>query len=85
MNTPDSELGIPQEGYPAPENRIAADPDNETSIYRTFDSIATRYLFYQQAQLLTLKAESDQLQRDMCQSSDVSYEDGRLLSNALGI
>ena len=72
MSSTDIELGIPQEGYPALADWIAADPDNETFIFRKFDRLAARNLLSLQARLFTLEAKADELERSMCGGKDVS-------------
>ena len=75
MNPADIELGIPQEGYPALADWIAADPDNETFIFRKFDRLAARHLLALQAQLFAQEAEIEELERKMCNSKDISQRE----------
>ncbi len=75
MNSPDIELGIPQEGYPALADWIAADPDDETLIFRKFDRLSARNLLFLQAQLYALEAELDELEKELSSSRDVSQRE----------
>lgn len=67
----DVELAIPQDGYPALADWIAADPDNETFIFRKFDRLGARNLLYLQSELFALEASLDELDREMCWGKDV--------------
>ena len=75
MNLADPELAIPQEGYPALADWIAADPDNETFIFRKFDRLAARSLLALQAKLFALEVELDELEREMCGNKDISQRE----------
>ncbi|CAG9975056.1 unnamed protein product [Clonostachys byssicola] len=59
--TTDVELGLPQDGYPALANWIAADPDSETFIFRKFNRLAARNLLYLQSELCTLEGSLEKL------------------------
>ncbi|KAH8894449.1 hypothetical protein GQ53DRAFT_857809 [Thozetella sp. PMI_491] len=75
MASSDVELGIPQEGYPALADWIAADPDSESFIFRKFGRLAARNLLMLQAQLFALEFEYDELEREMCNSTDLSQRE----------
>ncbi|KAI9904945.1 hypothetical protein N3K66_001474 [Trichothecium roseum] len=60
--TADVELGIPMVGYPALANWIAADPDNETYIFRKFNRLAARNLLYLQSELCALEESLEKLE-----------------------
>lgn len=74
--TADVELGIPM-GYPALANWIAADPDNETYIFRKFNRLAARNLLYLQSELCTLEESLEKLDKEI--EGDVSLMESAMM------
>lgn len=70
----DPELGIPRDSYPALADWIAADPDNETLVFRKFDRLSTRKLLQMQNQLCIMEAALNQLE---CEISQAPYSKHR--------
>jgi hypothetical protein len=68
----ESGLGAYNDGYPALARWMAQDPDNETLIFRKFDSLSTRNLLYLQAELVEIERRVFDLESQIPESRDVT-------------
>jgi hypothetical protein len=64
-----------REGFAAVAEWIALDPDNETFVFRKFDTLAARNLLYMQARILSLEQQFDALDTGVTESNDMSLKD----------
>ncbi|ORY13958.1 hypothetical protein BCR34DRAFT_561312 [Clohesyomyces aquaticus] len=72
MRTGDLEHGEAPDGYPALTNWIAADPDNETFVFRKFDRLAARNLLNLQSELFEIEAALDGFDVETSKGEDVT-------------
>ena len=70
-SSPDVELGLPRDGYPALASWIAEDPDHSTFIFRKFSRLSARNLLHLQAQVYELEKQLDDLDRETTLSQNV--------------
>jgi hypothetical protein len=68
----ETELDTYDDGYPALARWMAQDPDNETLIFRKFDSLSTRNLLYLQAELFDIERRMFELERQIPASRNVT-------------
>lgn len=67
--------GQRKEGFADVARWISLDYDSETSIYRKFHELAARSLLYQQAELLVLEKQLDELDKQDAESDDMDLKD----------
>jgi hypothetical protein len=68
----ETELDTYDDGYPALARWMAQDPDNETLIFRKFDSLSTRNLLYLQAELFDIERRMFEIERQIPASRNVT-------------
>lgn len=68
----DVEIGMYNDGYPALAHWMAQDPDNETLMFRKFDSLSARNLLYMQAELFDIQKRISNLDRQIIKSRDIT-------------
>jgi hypothetical protein len=68
----ETNLDTYNDGYPAFARWMAQDPDNETLIFRKFDSLSTRNLLYLQAELMDIQRQMFDLESQIAASRDVT-------------
>ena len=71
-NNDDVEKGLYDDGYPALGRFMAQDPDNETLIFRRFDSLAALNLLYLQAELFGVQRRIRDFEADVVAGGDVN-------------
>ena len=71
-NNDDVEKGLYDDGYPALGRFMAQDPDNETLIFRRFDSLAALNLLYLQAGLFDVQRRIRDFEADVVAGGDVN-------------
>ncbi len=70
-----SKMSPPAEGFGAVAEWIALDPDGEAFIFRKFDRLAAQILLYQQARILSLEKELEELDKDVANSDNMALKD----------
>ncbi len=65
----------PSESFAAVAEWIALDPDNESFIFRKFDSLAARNLLYQQARIINLEKQLEELDHDVAKTHNMTLKD----------
>lgn len=68
------ESGSYNDGYPALAQWIAQDPDNETLIFRKFDSLGARNLLYMQAELFDVEKRVRDFEKQILGSRDMDLQ-----------